>query len=127
MVFVTAGIIYDRDRILIARRAPAKHLGGYWEFPGGKVEEGESEPACLQRELEEELGIVVRVGDFFMENVHRYGEKQIILRAYFCEHLSGDITLNDHDCVLWIEKENFHAYEFAPADIPFIEALLDEK
>lgn len=127
MILVTAGIIYRGKEILIARRSATKHLGGLWEFPGGKVEEGETEMECLKRELEEELGIVVDVGDFFMENEHQYGAKKILLKAYICEHVSGEFVLNDHDCIEWVGKERFRDYNFAPADVPFIDALLHEK
>ncbi len=98
-------------------------MGGYWEFPGGKIEDGETPEVCLKRELEEELGIIVKVGDFYMENEHYYGEKGILLKAYFCDLISGDIILNDHDKVEWAEKSEFDNFEFAPADVPFINAL----
>jgi 8-oxo-dGTP diphosphatase len=120
---VTAGIIRKDDKILISRRAPNKHLAGYWEFPGGKIEDGETPQECLQRELFEELGIVVKVGQFFMENVHHYGDKIIQLQAYECEHISGNIILNDHDQIEWVETSEFVNFKFAPADIPFIKAL----
>lgn len=123
MINVSAGIIRKGNKTLIARRSPNKHLEGFWEFPGGKIEEGESPEDCLQRELQEELGITVKVGSFFMENIHQYGEKQILLKAFFCEIVSGEIILNDHDKIEWIEGNEFDTYKFAPADIPFINAL----
>jgi 8-oxo-dGTP diphosphatase len=120
---VTAAIIYQQDKILIARRAPDKHLSGYWEFPGGKIEAGETPQECLKREIKEELGIGINVGDFFMENEHHYGEKIIRLQAFECEHVSGDITLSDHDQIAWITRTEFKNYDFAPADLPFIKSL----
>lgn len=120
---VTAAIIRKGSKILIARRSPNKPLAGYWEFPGGKIEDGETPQECLKRELEEELGIVVNVGAFFMENEHHYGDKIIQLQAYECEHISGNIILNDHDQMEWVETFEFTNFEFAPADIPFIKAL----
>jgi 8-oxo-dGTP diphosphatase len=101
-------------------------LAGLWEFPGGKLENGETEQECLRRELEEELGIKVKVGEFFMENNHDYGTKSILLKAYFCDLFSGNITLNDHDMIAWVTKKELQNYEFAPADVPFIKALLNE-
>jgi 8-oxo-dGTP diphosphatase len=127
MILVTAAIIFNKSKILIARRANNKHLAGFWEFPGGKVEEGESAEECLKREIGEELGINVKVGAFFMENHHHYGEKHILLKAYFCDLISGNIVLNDHDQIEWVEKANLHKYDFAPADIPFVESLIDGK
>jgi 8-oxo-dGTP diphosphatase len=120
---VTAAIIKKANKFLIARRSPNKHLGGYWEFPGGKIEEGETPQECLKRELEEELGIIVEVGKFFMENEHHYEDKIILLKAYECKHISGSIVLNDHDQIEWVEKPDFVNFKFAPADIPFIHAL----
>lgn len=123
---VTAAIIRKGSKILIARRSPNKHFGGFWEFPGGKIEKGETAQECLKRELEEELGIIIRVGQFFMENEHHYDDKIILLKAYECEHISGNIVLNDHDQIKWVEKSEFVNFKFAPADIPFIKALNGE-
>lgn len=120
---VTAAILKKGSKILIARRSPTKDLGGYWEFPGGKIEAGETAEDCLKREIEEELGIIIKVGDFFMENEHHYTDKIILLKAFECQHISGTIVLNDHDQIEWVEKSEFVNYKFAPADIPFIEAL----
>jgi 8-oxo-dGTP diphosphatase len=126
MITVTAALIQKDNKILITRRSPGKHLAGLWEFPGGKLENGETEQECLSRELEEELGIKVKVGEFFMENTHDYGTKSILLKAYFCKQLTDSITLNDHDMIAWVTKKELQNYEFAPADVPFIKALLNE-
>ncbi|MGQ1783987.1 8-oxo-dGTP diphosphatase MutT [Saccharicrinis sp. GN24d3] len=123
MITVTAAIIINSGKILITRRAPGKHLSGYWEFPGGKIDNGETDEECLAREIEEELDIKVEVGDFFMENNHHYKEKHIVLKAYFCRHLSGDILLHDHDQMAWVSPSDLCKYNFAPADIPFVKAL----
>ena len=120
---VTAAIIRKGTKFLIARRAQDKHLGGYWEFPGGKIEEGETPQECLKREIEEELGITIKVGPFFMENEHHYRDKIIQLQAFECELISGEITLNDHDQVEWIALDEFVNFKFAPADIPLIKAI----
>ncbi len=126
MIIVTAGIIRKGSKILIARRSPKKHLAGFWEFPGGKIEEDETLEECLSRELKEELGITVNVGEFFMENSHKYGENEILLKAFFCEYVLGDIVLNDHDKINWVEIIELENYQFAPADIPFIKALNEQ-
>lgn len=122
-VEVTAGIIRNGGKFLIARRSTHKQLAGFWEFPGGKIEEGETAEASLERELLEELGISVTVGDFFMETEHQYEDKTILLKAYFCNILSGEITLHDHDQIEWVETSEFKNYIFAPADRPFIKVL----
>jgi 8-oxo-dGTP diphosphatase len=120
---VVAAVIKKEDKYLITRRAPSKHLAGFWEFPGGKIEEGETPEACLIREIDEELDITVSVRAFFMENEHIYPSKKIILIAFFCEMTAGEITLKDHDKFEWVSKEQFDHYKFAPADIPFVKAL----
>lgn len=124
---VTAAIIKKDNKILIARRAANKHLAGYWEFPGGKIEDNETPEICLKRELNEELGITVNVGNFFMENQHDYGTKIILLQAYLCELISGSIVLRDHDKFEWVVKSDLSNFNFAPADIPFVKALHAEN
>jgi 8-oxo-dGTP diphosphatase len=120
---VTAAIIEKDQRILITRRAAHKHLAGLWELPGGKIEEGETPEECLKRELEEELGLIIKVNEFFMENTHDYDEVVVVLKAYLCELISGEITLKDHDQFAWVERKEFNNYEFASADIPIVNAL----
>lgn len=109
--------------MLAARRALHKHMGGYWEFPGGKVEFGETPQACLARELSEELGIDARIGEHFASNQYDYGDKKIVLIAYFCEWISGELTLVDHDEALWCEVSDLMTLKWAPADIPIVKAL----
>jgi mutator protein MutT len=126
MIKVTAGLIESENKVLIARRKEGKHLEGLWEFPGGKIEEGESPESCLKRELYEELGIVVLVGEFFMDSIHKYAEKTILLKSYNCKIVSGDITLNDHDEIEWVTTSDIKNFRFAPADIPIVTALVNE-
>jgi 8-oxo-dGTP diphosphatase len=120
---VVAAIIKREEKYLITRRAPSKHLAGFWEFPGGKIEEGETAEECLIREVKEELDIVIRVNSFFMENEHSYPSKSIILFAFLCEMEEGQISLKDHDSFVWADKSQLAGFNFAPADIPFVEKL----
>lgn len=124
-ILVVAGVILrEHNEIFIARRASNKHLAGYWEFPGGKVEENEEEKDCLKRELLEELGVNAKVRDFFMVNQHQYGEKIILLKSYFCElEEPNNFVLNDHDKVEWVKVKELLQYKLAPADIPIAKAL----
>ena len=117
VIEVTAAIIRRGERVLVARRAEGKHLAGYWEFPGGKVEKGESPEACLARELEEEFGIAVEVGNFVAENVHDYGDKIVRLLAYEVVHISGEFRLNDHDAIDWHPATQLQSIQLAPADV----------
>jgi mutator protein MutT len=126
MIQVTAGIIESNNKILITRRKEGKHLAGFWEFPGGKIEEGESPESCLQRELSEELGINVLVGVFFMDNIYKYADKTVLLKSYKCKIESGDIIMTDHDKIEWVTSSDIKNFKFAPADIPFVTALVNE-
>ena len=120
---VTAAVIRKNGNILIARRAKGHHLAGLWEFPGGKIENGETPEACLKRELFEEFGIKVRIGRFIAESCFSYSEKNIRLLAYEVEYLGGDFSLNAHSAVSWVAIDQLANYSFAPADIPFLEKL----
>src|SRR5882672_4818027 len=81
---VAAGVVFRDRRVLITQRRPDDHLGGLWEFPGGKRESGETFPGCLLRELREELGIEVAVGKWLGSVTHAYPEKTVHLRFYAC-------------------------------------------
>lgn len=120
MIIVTAAIIERDGLVLTARRSKGKHLEGYWEFPGGKLEPNESPEQCLERELKEEFNVVVSVGPFFHENTHQYDEKTVRLLAYQVTHISGDFKLNDHDKIHWLAPEDLGTVTWAPADIPLV-------
>jgi 8-oxo-dGTP diphosphatase len=122
-LIVTAAIIQKNGQVLCARRAPGKSQAGLWEFPGGKVEDFETDEACLARELKEELGLTVTVGEKFATNVHEYDDKIVELRAYWVKSYSGEITLVDHDASKWLPIGQLTTLTWAPADVPFIEAL----
>ena len=99
-----------------------------WEFPGGKLEVGESPEDCLVRELAEEFGIEVEVGRYLGESVYDYGTKIIKLLAYQVTHVSGEFCLTDHDKLRWLSRTELHELEWAPADIPLLQSaysLLD--
>lgn len=127
MIEVAAAIIEnDQGEILIARRKKGKSQEEMWEFPGGKIEEGESVQACLQRELLEEMQIDILPHTFFGVNDHHYGSNHIRLIAYKATYISGEITLVDHDEYRWICREELKEYAFAPTDVKFVE-MLDES
>ncbi|WP_159885762.1 8-oxo-dGTP diphosphatase MutT [Paenibacillus puerhi] len=124
MLEVAAAIIENaQGRILIARRRKGRSQEGLWEFPGGKIENGESAEDCLRRELQEEMQIDIDPYAFFGTNDHDYGSVRIRLIAYKAAYLAGEIALVDHDDYRWIGLEELGEYVFAPADIPFVEML----
>jgi 8-oxo-dGTP diphosphatase len=107
LITVTAAVIQKDNRLFAARRKAGLHLGGLWEFPGGKLEKGESPRECLARELAEEFGIEAHVGRLLGENIHDYGEKIIKLKAYHVTHIGGEFHLREHDELRWLRKEKY--------------------
>ena len=124
MKTVTAGVLRKSDgRVLLVRRAQGQKLAGKWEFPGGKVEEGESLPKCLERELREELGIEVRAGEVIATSDYAYEHGLIRLVAMHVEWLSGQLELRVHDQQAWLHPEEMLSIDLAPADIPVVASL----
>ncbi|QAY66993.1 (deoxy)nucleoside triphosphate pyrophosphohydrolase [Paenibacillus protaetiae] len=124
MIEVAAAIIEDGDgRLLIARRKQGKSQEGLWEFPGGKLEPGETAESCLVRELQEEMSIRIRPYVYFGVNEHRYEAAAIRLIAYKAVYGGGDMKLADHDDCRWITRGELGLFHFAPADVPFVEKL----
>ena len=120
---VTAAIILKANRVLIAQRAPGENLAGKWEFPGGKIEPGETLQECLKREIREELDVDIEVLDFFSESIYTYQNGTIKLMAFLCKWITGDFTLNAHSHIAWVNHHELDLYDFAPADIPLVEKL----
>ena len=118
MIDVTAAIIKREGNILIAKRSSNSSLPNKWEFPGGKVDAGETPEECLARELYEEFGIIVAVGNFLGESVYKYEHKTVRLMA-FQVYTDADITtMNAHDDVRWVPVGQLLDYDLAPADVP---------
>lgn len=109
--------------ILLARRAVGGHLAGHWEFPGGKIEAGESPEECLARELREEFQVEATVGRFVASSRHAYADREIDLLAYEVELAPGPIVLNDHDEIRWVPAAEVLRYDLAPADVPIAQVL----
>ncbi len=124
IVKVVCAIIWKDDKVFIARRKPEKSLGGYWEFPGGKLETDEDPKMGLKRELLEELGMKVKEIEYFGYNKYDYEVFTIELIAYSCLFVSADFNLIDHDDYAFIPSDEFGNYNLAPADIPFTEMLI---
>jgi mutator protein MutT len=113
---VTAAIIEKEGKILIARRRGTGMQPGLWEFPGGKVEPGETPEECLQRELLEEFAIRAEVGRFLASSRYRYRARPHELLAYEVRHISGQFQLREHSEILWVERFNLSQYPLSEPD-----------
>jgi len=123
MIDVTAAILTQAGRVLIARRKPGASQAGMWEFPGGKVRPGESSEACLKREIREELGLDIAVGKFLGESLHAYTDQSIRLLAYCARIEAGTPVLSDHAEVRWVRFDELDRFAFCAADRPFVRML----
>src|SRR3989344_4303135 len=122
-IVVAAAILEEDGTFLIARRPRGKPFPGKWEFPGGKVEIQETPESCLMRELEEELGIKVAVGEFVAEGVFQDEKITIRVLGYRATRLHGEVKANVHDEIGWVPASEFSRFDFAPADVSIAETL----
>jgi 8-oxo-dGTP diphosphatase len=121
---VVAAALFDREgRVLIAQRPRGKPLAGRWEFPGGKVDAGESESCALARELREELGIEVLTARSFMRLTHAYAERDVELSLWIVESFRGEPRSLDAQALKWVAPARLPGEDILEADQPFIEAL----
>lgn len=121
---VAAAVVYRDGNILITRRAPGEKLAGMWEFPGGKLESGESPQSCIVRELREELGVDSDAGEILTTSVFTYPGGTIELIAVTVSLRSAVLTLHVHDRAEWVTPLDLMSYELAPADIPIAEEII---
>ena len=126
-VEVSAALIFREGKLLITQRHAKSHLGGLWEFPGGKRESGGTFEQCLVREIREELGVEVSVGELFEEIRHDYPEKSVRLKFFICQLLSGEPQPLDCAAVKWVEKSGLAAHKFPAADAQLLEKLKNPR
>lgn len=113
----------DQGQILIDRRRPEGLLGGLWEFPGGKIEFGETVEECIKREIKEELGIKIEVGDRLISIDHAYSHFRVTLTVHHCRHLTGIPQPIECDEVRWVTLDELDEFPFPKANIQIIAAL----
>ena len=120
---VAAAIIIKNNKYFIAKRNKNKHLGGFYEFPGGKQNINETLEETVIREIKEELDVYVCVGNKLGEEHYKDEKINVHLHYFFCTIISGDIVLKEHEDSAWVSKEEFKNYEFAEGDKDIISLL----
>ena len=123
---VVAAVIYYGNEILCVQRPESKlnYISKKYEFPGGKVEVGETNEEALKRELIEELDIVPRIDDLYLTVVHQYPDFEITMHSYNCYLDTKEITLNEHIAFEWLPKDDLEKLDWAAADIPIVNKLM---
>ena len=120
---VSAALIFHDGQLLITQRQSGSHLGGLWEFPGGKREAQETFEECLVREIREELGMEIAVGELFEEVTHAYGAKTVHLKFFICQWLRGEPQALGCAAFKWIPKSGLGENKFPAADERLLEKL----
>ena len=123
IIDVSAALIFHRGQLLITQRHAGSHLGGLWEFPGGKREPNETFEQCLAREIREELNMDIIVGKLFEEVTHAYETKTVHLKFFVCEWTGGEPETLGCAAFQWIRKSELADYQFPAADARLLEKL----
>lgn len=122
-IHVVGAVIVENEKILCAQRGPGKVLPFKWEFPGGKIEEGETPQEALRREIDEEIKCKVEIGDQIEHTVYEYDFGIVQLTTFYCKLIKGKPVLTEHAAIKWLSPDQLNSLDWAPADIPAIEKL----
>lgn len=123
---VVGAVIVDDGKVLCAQRGPDGALAGMWEFPGGKIELGETSREALEREIHEELRCVIQVGEEVTTTRHEYDFGVVTLTTFYCQLVTGEPQLTEHAAVTWLAPRDLGSLDWAPADIPAVEQIQAE-
>lgn len=122
-IHVVGAVIIEGEKILCAQRGSTKSLPYRWEFPGGKIEKGESPQEALKREINEEMHCQIKIGKQVEHTVYEYDFGVVHLTTYYCELIEGNPVLTEHVSIKWLSPNELILLDWAPADIPAIEKL----
>lgn len=122
-IHVVGAVVVEGGLVLCARRGDRGSLPGLWEFPGGKIEDGESPEAALEREIAEELGCRITVGTEITTTTHVYEFATVTLTTYYCRLTSGVPIPSEHSAIRWLTPTELSSVEWAPADVPAVRVI----
>lgn len=127
-IHVVAAVIIHNNKILCVQRGPAKYeyISKKWEFPGGKLEEGETKLEAIVREIKEELHMEINVDAFLITVKHTYPDFQLTMDTFLCSSITGELTLTEHGDYKWLEKSELSELDWAAADLPIVKRLNEE-
>lgn len=126
-IHVSCAIIEQHGLVLAAQRSAAMSLPLKWEFPGGKLQPGETPEECLQREIVEELGVQIKLGRGLAASTHHYPAFTVTLYPFVCAIDSGELIMHEHGAIAWLTPEDLPSLDWAEADLPVIQAYLAEQ
>ncbi|MCK6207692.1 (deoxy)nucleoside triphosphate pyrophosphohydrolase [Bacillus infantis] len=122
-IHVVGAVIFQDGKILCAQRGTEKSLPLLWEFPGGKIEEGEKPEDALKREIKEEMHCTIEIGEQIEHTVYEYDFEIVHLSTYYCKLVEGEPILTEHAAIKWLAPKELPSLDWAPADIPAIEKI----
>lgn len=125
-IYVAGAVIVNNNKILCAQRGNTKTLSYKWEFPGGKIEKGETAKEALKREIKEEMLCNIAVGEEVLHTVYEYDFGVVHLTTFYCTLLEGNPVLTEHQSIKWLLREELMQLEWAAADIPAVKKLVKE-
>lgn len=127
MINVTCAIILREDKIFVIQRSAEMNLPFKWEFPGGKIEMGENEEDCIKREIREEINIEIQILKRLTPSVYTYPTFAINLIPFLASYINGKVVLAEHSNFKWLEKSELLSLDWAPADVPIVQEILNSK
>lgn len=122
-IYVVGAVILENGKILCAQRGDTKALPYKWEFPGGKIEQGETPQQALKREIDEEMNCIVEIGEAIETTVYEYDFGFVHLTTFYCTLVEGTPTLTEHVAIQWLPANELMTLDWAPADIPAVERI----